>query len=428
MKAQILESLIRGFRQLSPLLRITTTIGMVGALIGISRFLYDFGFQLRATRQFLRFRFPNKGIYVGFWTLPNAPRVIWEVVEVKRTLSGFKLARVCAPSKVGTYALKAVRQSSNEHVFHAIWKKQGNTIYKGSAILKYHEDNSLLVGKWLGPDKTGIVRGGNWYLRRADAKNSVYSFISLSMRLSPLFEACEAILPRKSVLTNVIQNHKNFQGDTIDVKGVKIKLSHGTFNPMCGVLSIPLLEKIQGHVLKGMEVLDLGTGSGFHAIYLAKNVGCKCTGVDISQELVSLANFNSTENGTSGLTTFIKCNEKDIYSWAAWEQEFDIIIANLPFSTVRNTYRSRKSAYYRSFRGSRRLLLQVILGSLWHIKPEGKLFLGFGESGYVRLFERLIDISPWKSGQIWDKKGLLDHTCIKMLELNPGLRKQVDSL
>jgi len=345
------------------------------------------------------------------------------------------MVRVFAPPKIGPYTLDAARQKANGHVFDARWKKQGQTAYEGSALLKYHEDDALLVGKWLGPDKFGVIRGGEWYLKHANTKDSIHSFVQSSMRLCPLLEAYEAIRAGPSVLTNVIENHeKGPRYQTISVKGVALKLNDGTFNPLCGVLSEHLLEEAERYVKSGMQVLDLGTGSGFHAIYLAKNKGCKCTGVDISRDLLDLANFNSKENGTEHLTTFKKCDEKDIYSWAAWHEEFDIILANLPFSSVRNTYRSRRSAYYKSFCGSRTLLTQVILGSLWHIKPEGKLFISFGNSGYVRLFDYLIDLSPWQSSQMWAHKGPLDYTWISKLELssdfmvNETTRVAIDAL
>ena len=73
-----------------------------------------------------------------------------------------------------------------------------------------------------------------------------------------------------------------------------------------------------------VNILDIGTGSGAIAISLKKELDSDVTGVDISDDALSLSNENSKLNNVD-----IKFIKSDIYSNVSGK--FDIIISNPPY-------------------------------------------------------------------------------------------------
>lgn len=73
-----------------------------------------------------------------------------------------------------------------------------------------------------------------------------------------------------------------------------------------------------------VNILDIGTGSGAIAISLKKELDSDVTGVDISDDALSLSNENAKLNNVD-----IKFIKSDIYSNVSGK--FDIIISNPPY-------------------------------------------------------------------------------------------------
>lgn len=82
------------------------------------------------------------------------------------------------------------------------------------------------------------------------------------------------------------------------------------------------------------NILDLGTGTGLHAILLSKNAS-QITGVDISKKTVNTANFNVILNNVDDV---VKIVEGDLFS-PFKHQKFDLIIANPPVVPIPNNYK-----------------------------------------------------------------------------------------
>src|SRR6266568_1792926 len=57
-------------------------------------------------------------------------------------------------------------------------------------------------------------------------------------------------------------------------------------------------------IVAGTSVLDIGSGTGGPACYLAQNLGCRVLGVDVSMGGHALAETRARENGLSHLATF----------------------------------------------------------------------------------------------------------------------------
>lgn len=82
----------------------------------------------------------------------------------------------------------------------------------------------------------------------------------------------------------------------------------------------------------GIQILDIGTGSGCIAIALAKNLpDAKIVATDISREALAIARENAEVHGVADRIEFVLA---DIAPWRAFQAEdrkFDLILSNPPY-------------------------------------------------------------------------------------------------
>ena len=77
----------------------------------------------------------------------------------------------------------------------------------------------------------------------------------------------------------------------------------------------------------GLEILDIGTGSGCIAIALAKNLSkASISGLDISEKALEVAQENAIKNQV--LVSFC---QKDILQTTALEKKYDVVVSNPPY-------------------------------------------------------------------------------------------------
>lgn len=82
-----------------------------------------------------------------------------------------------------------------------------------------------------------------------------------------------------------------------------------------------LCSKLEGRLLPGTRVLDVGSGIGGACFHLAKEYGAKVTGIDLAPEMVAIAEERAAESDTGASVTFIT---GDIMKVPAGET-FDVI-------------------------------------------------------------------------------------------------------
>lgn len=81
-------------------------------------------------------------------------------------------------------------------------------------------------------------------------------------------------------------------------------------------------------VRPGGRVLDVGTGPGFVAIEVARllqGTGCEIVGMDLSQEMLTIAAENAAKEGLNGLLTWRRGDAK---AMPFPDREFDLIVCN----------------------------------------------------------------------------------------------------
>ena len=81
------------------------------------------------------------------------------------------------------------------------------------------------------------------------------------------------------------------------------------------------------HHVSGLEILDIGTGSGCIAVALAKNLSkASISGLDISEKALEVAQENAIKNQV--LVSFC---QKDILETTALEKKYDVVVSNPPY-------------------------------------------------------------------------------------------------
>lgn len=199
---------------------------------------------------------------------------------------------------------------------------------------------------------------------------------------------------------------KNQKTEIVDVEGVKIKTCKNVFPPRSNFSrTSEKLHTIFGD-LKGLAVLDVGTGTGVQTIQAVMSGARKAVGLDINPEAISCAKENVKLNGVEDKAIIL---QSDLFSALKSNDEFDVVIANLPITDFPNEGIVESSLYDPDYRIHKRFFAEV--GS--HLTEQGIIimthinFKGSSDfdafetmiSGYGYQIERFIEIED--IGYLW---------------------------
>ncbi|MBI5126499.1 MAG: class I SAM-dependent methyltransferase [Candidatus Taylorbacteria bacterium] len=121
---------------------------------------------------------------------------------------------------------------------------------------------------------------------------------------------------------------KNQESKILDIDGIQIQTCKNVFPPQSKFSHSSIeLHHVFGD-LKNKKVLDIGTGTGIHAIRAAKMGAQKVVAVDINKDAVKCAQDNAQRNGVGEIVEVI---ESDVFENVP-KDKFDLIIANLPIT------------------------------------------------------------------------------------------------
>lgn len=146
------------------------------------------------------------------------------------------------------------------------------------------------------------------------------------------------------------------------------------------------------HQGSGLEILDIGTGSGCIAVALAKNFSkASISGLDISEKALEVAQENAIKNQV--LVSFC---QKDILETTALEKKYDVVVSNPPY--VRQLEKKAMSA------------------NVLHYEPGGALFVPNEDPLlFYRKIAQLALVSLQEKGWLY-------------FEINEYLSKEMDAL
>lgn len=84
-------------------------------------------------------------------------------------------------------------------------------------------------------------------------------------------------------------------------------------------------------VQKSMRVLDTACGKGTTSLFLAREFGCRVTGLDLSEQMLSLAEGKAAAEGLSGMVHFCHGDAEEM---PFEDESFDIVISECAFSLM----------------------------------------------------------------------------------------------
>jgi len=111
-----------------------------------------------------------------------------------------------------------------------------------------------------------------------------------------------------------------------------IQAAVGTTKHMGGLVTTRELIRMC-KVKPSFRVLDVGSGSGATACYLAENVGCEVVGLDLHPEMVALGRARAKRKGLEEKTSF---HQGDIQAPGFGAETFDVVFCESVLSFVEN--------------------------------------------------------------------------------------------
>jgi release factor glutamine methyltransferase len=171
----------------------------------------------------------------------------------------------------------------------------------------------------------------------------------------------------------------------VNVLGIEIAVNRGVFPPTFPDSTL-LAEAIVKEVNRSDIVLDIGTGTGVHAILAAqkaKNV--------IATDINSFAIENAKENiSNNGLSKKIQIIKSDLFDNV--KEKFDLIILNPPFRWFSPNDKIEKAETDENYQSLQKFFIEAKN----YLTKNGRILMAFSDSGDIDFFESLIDKNGYK--------------------------------
>ncbi|OZG71342.1 hypothetical protein BTA51_20530 [Hahella sp. CCB-MM4] len=343
--------------------------------------------------QGVRSRNIKPGIYFGLWNDPIRHETNISINRLKRSFGRFYLSILYAPNLRPVWGARMTPLLISGDCLSGELKTQDSgRVHKTPVLFQLRSEP--YIGKLLGAVSGGHQKGTDVDDRKHKGRSNEY----IQYKTNPIWYWLTQIkLPAKvSIIQGIIEKHESLSGDQkYYYQGLEFDIPSHSFNPTFGKVSTLLLEYVKSCVVPSSKVLDLGTGTGYYAVTLARQRGCQVTGIDIDDQEINVARINAWRNGVRENTAFYTVRKNHPFEKVGTNEKFDLIIANLPFSRTSQIWKLRHHRMAQCFHGKRWLLEMLILGSAYHIERNGRLVFAYSDSGYKNFLDDLIEVSPW---------------------------------
>lgn len=296
------------------------------------------------------------------------------------------------------YVLRLSISDKHPTVLTGTWKHKKRSEYFGTCMFhESHPDPNIVVldGYYTGANERLSIEAAPWRLARIDGEQ--FKYFSLIQTLSRR----AALVKNKQLLDNIIDDHERKPDRAaFEYGSLKLQIPTGCFNPRFGKISQSLLQQAIaeiGNATSGKRVIDVGCGAGFYALALAQLPFQAVVGVDTSQKSIDAAAANQKTNQASlKASVEFKKVDAEMFHHSGLGEEFDYVIANLPFSNHLCVGKHRQNPLLVNFAGNEEMLFDFIMGCRMNLKRDGKIFMSFGKSGYTHAFEYFCKIAGFK--------------------------------
>lgn len=213
-----------------------------------------------------------------------------------------------------------------------------------------------------------------------------FQISKLKLALEPDFRLSESEILRLHFAVKELKNHKPIQYITKNVEflNLRIMVNESVLIPR------PETEELASYILDseketGLEVLDIGTGSGCLAISLAKNLdNAKISAIDISDTALKTASKNAFVNEVMVHFDQFNILIPDDYPAA---KTYDVIVSNPPYVTISDkalmsenvlNYEPHSALFVE---GDDPLLFYkaIVYFAADHLKPGGRIYFEINE-------------------------------------------------
>ncbi|NOU16049.1 MAG: methyltransferase [Bacteroidales bacterium] len=269
------------------------------------------------------------------------------------------------------------------NIYTGIWKNI-SIPSEGHFIAKYIAALGKFEGYWMSTNNNSNIHDEHWVWEQKKTQNSFPVERQINFNK----------LQHKKTIKTFVKTLNNPEHYNIDYFGyLSLTVSKGIFNPSLGHVTKTFFNKIVKDKIEEGPVLDLFTGCGVYALYLAKKGVSNVVGIDISPAAIEAAQANAVNNNINN----IDFRTGDLYTPLKPNEKFRYIIGNPPFSDPKYCKSVKKSDYYDSVCLPTNTLKEFILNSSNHLMENGELIFTFGSSGDIQYLEFLIQLSPYES-------------------------------
>ena len=170
---------------------------------------------------------------------------------------------------------------------------------------------------------------------------------------------------------------------TTEVAGLKLTVPPTVFHPKVFLTSAFFANFLQAQDLRGLRVVEVGTGSGILALSAAKAGAAQVIALDINPEAVRAAAMNARQNGL----TQLEARESNLFSAVPESEKFDVIISSPPsFSGEPRNVADRAWHAGPGYRDIVPLFDQAAA----RLKDDGRMYLLVSSDTNMALFDNLI--------------------------------------
>jgi len=185
----------------------------------------------------------------------------------------------------------------------------------------------------------------------------------------------------------LIQMNHAMDQHCIQYFGIHFIVYRHVFSPLLCTAWKTFTPRLLQEVSEGTDFLEIGCGCGITGLYLhLKKTFRSLFLTDISLDAIRNTAENIKRLGIRNTTVM----QSDVFDALPAHLRFDTIYWNPPWCLIDDAYIYQDDLERGTFNPGYRYLEKYIQGVKQFLKPQGRIFLGFGNSGDDELLEKIV--------------------------------------